>query len=225
MPDEKQGLQPIDLNDLSLQTEDLGMDFDPEADSFAFAPPPNDGIHRIKLGYGQDKWKQGVSKSDKRYLMAHLQLIPVDEKGWVLFDRPSTMVFGSGTNRVAGIIKAVTGQPATARDVVGLAKELDALVRGERIVKVETVWEASCNHGEDGGKYQTIKRGQSKFKLVRTEANGKGNVYDPQIECPRCHAVVGAQARIIRYLNDAGAGQAQAAVGVSVDMADNPFAQ
>ena len=224
MAEEKKALEAVDLNDLSLQTEELGDDFHPESDAFAFPPPPDDGIHRVRLGYGQDKWKKGVSKADKAYFMAHLQLTPVDEKGWTLFDRPSTMVFGSGTNRVAGIILAVTGRPAQHHDTVGLAKELDALVAGERVAKVETVWEAQCNHSEDGGKYMTVKRGQSKFKLLRKAENGSGNVYDPQIECPKCHAIVGAQARIVRYLNDAGQGQPQAQAATATVSADeNPF--
>lgn len=222
MPDEQNKLHAIDLNDISLQTEELGPDFNPEADAFSFPPPPDDGVHRVSLDYGQNKVQQGFSaKAQKSFIMFHLQMKPVDEKGWTVFDRPSTMIFGSsGTSRVAGIILAATGQPAKARDTVGLAKELDALIRAEKVLKVETRWVASCNHGEDGGKYQTIRSGQAKFPKAKGAANGHV-VYSPEIECPKCHAMVNAQAQVVKYLNDAGAPeQAQAA---AMNASENPF--
>lgn len=220
----KQEMVPVDLNDLSLDTEPLGDDFKPGEDAFQMPPPPDDGLHRVKLGYGQDKWKQGVSKTGKKFLMAHLQLTPVDEKGWAVFDRPSTMVLNSGTSRAAGIILAVTGQPAQARDIAGVARELDKLVQAERVVKVETLWEASCNHGVEGGKYDTVKRGQTKFRPLRAQANGKPAAYDPQIECPKCHMTVSAQARVVKYVYDGAVAPAQAqAASAAVDVSDNPF--
>jgi len=220
MPEEKRAPQPVDLSDLSLSTEPLGDDFNPEADAFSMPPPPDDGVHRVSLGYGSARVQQGVAKTGKMYIMFHLQMNPVDEKGWAVFDRPSTMVFGSsGTSRVAGIIKAVTGQPAKSRDVVSLAKELDALIQGERTVKVETQWVASCNHGEDGGKYKVFKRGQTKFPKLGGATNGNVR-YSPEIECPKCRAVVNAQAQVNKYLPD---GMQAKAAQVEESIESNPF--
>ncbi len=137
----------------------------------------------------------------RRFDVVHLYLMPVDEKGWVVYDWPSTRVRRNGTNRMAGIILAMTGQPAQARNTAELVREFHQRLIGNRTVKIETVWEASCAHDNLDGKRQVIRRGQTNFPPL-LDKSGQMIGYNPGIECPRCGATVWARARIIKYVHD-----------------------
>lgn len=156
--------------------------------------------------------------------MAYVIARSTGDKKFTLFDYPSTQSFGdSAGNRVAALIKAITGHAAVARDTKGQAKELSELLMAEPIVTAETRWEATCQTCQDeptkaGGKPRNHligKKGQRNFKPLKS---GKG--YEHQVTCDKCGATVGAQARLVRYVPSGGATQA-AAAGAS--LGESPF--
>jgi hypothetical protein len=211
-------LTAIDLDNVNYQSDALGDDYNPNADAFARLTPVDDGLHRVRLLYGEMKQTQGepvkgfveVRSEKGTYLVCKLELKPVNEKEkWTAFDGyVSTMVMPSvGTSRVAGIIRELTGAPAKGRTHAELARELHGLIKGGAICRIETRWNAQCSHGRTGKdvEWLTVKSGQSKFpESDAVDKDGKRikDARSPAADCPDCGAEVFAQAKIVRYLPD-----------------------
>lgn len=209
MADEEIKMIPIDFNDMGLESESL-EGFDPSADAHAFPPPPDDGTHRVKLSRPPDRpWKALKNAAGKiTRVGTSLRADSMEEQKYTLFDhRVSTMVMRNGGCAVGDIIRAITGALAKAKDHLELAKELDSLLMGTPIVRVNTRWEASCQDCKDISKRtgkefnHVIKRGQTHFKPLKAQTNGKP-AYNHEIECDGCKVIVGAQATISAYMPD-----------------------
>lgn len=213
MSDEEK-VQPksIDINDLSLTTEEVTVDED--ADAFQMPPPAPDGIHRAKLkfqGTGMP-WSAQPDRSDSSkigYLFCGIEarIIAPDkpyDNNPVFDGYVSTMIMqSSGTCRVAGVVRALGGKIPSRTTHQGLAKILNDLIAGEPQVRIETRWEGYCETcpGRRGKTGKVVLRGMKKFP----EKDGK---IKHVVECKSCGTEVTAQARIVRYLSVEGGAQA-----------------
>ena len=199
MSDETLKVAPVavDLNDLSLADEQV--DINADADAFAGPPPPDDGDHLVKLSLGPRKVQGGKDKTGKPYYMVHVQgkVQPGDAfEGRVTFDSVSTMVMGgTGTSRMAGVLKSI-GTPVQSREsILDLTKRLSAALEGEPDVIQQTQWTAYCADCKESGKKKNgiVLRGQNRFPQ-----NGGGQ-HRHQVECPNCGSLLTAQAEVVAY--------------------------
>lgn len=182
----------VDINDLSLDTSEV--EINPEADAFAYPPPPVEGRYRVRLKLHERGWEKGTDKYNVEYMRANIEARIVapgdssDDKP--LFDNPSTQVFASsGTSKIVGILQALgmTGIPPRGK-IHEYARFLQPYLEHEAEVDVMTQWEAYCKDCE-----KSIKG------MRRFPTNGDGG-HKGAIECPGCGAELNAQARISKYM-------------------------
>lgn len=205
----------IDINDISLATEEVEVD--DKADAFLTPPPVPDGIHLTKLklmGNPGQQWQGQPSRDDPSklgYLFCGIEARVIAEgkpyDGNPVFDNyVSTMIMqSSGTCRVAGILReGLKVRVPTRLKHQELAQMLNTALAGEPQVRVETRWEGFCDTcpGRRGKTGKVILRGMKKFPQKK-----EGAPHLHVIECPKCGTEVTAQARIVRYLPAAGGGQ------------------
>lgn len=196
----------IDLNDLSLQDEQI--DLNPDADAFAGPPPPDDGEHLVKLSLGKSgvtggTISKGEMKGKKWYQVEIVGKIQPGDKfeGRMTFNRVSSMIF-NGTSEVVGVLKAI-GEGVTSREsTLDLLRRLTARLNGEPDALQKTQWVAFCKDclddydnsgGKRGRKQGIVLRGQNRFPQ---EADGR---HRHQIECPNCGSLVTARAEVVAY--------------------------
>lgn len=196
----------LNLADLpSVETSEDRVEVDPNKDAFAAPPPPKDGTHLVRLGYGSDdpekRWQRRKDKNGNQYyatkLMAKIIAPGEEDDNKVVFDGFVSTMMRQGTSRVIGVLQALGHDVGTITSHLDQVKALDNLLAGEPTCNIETEWEAQFNTGEkdDNGKdiYKRMKKGMKNFP---SDANG---VYQHILESPVDGSDVSAQARIIRY--------------------------
>jgi hypothetical protein len=168
--------EAIDINTFVPEDDDLGDNFNPNADAFVGPPPPPDGLWlaKLKLNESQVKggFKAGRDRNDNTIITAQVEARIVDEGGEFhdrpVFDQVSTLVMqGSQNSRMAGLLTKALEEVVDDRIGKGdLARRLrDALV-AEPVVTIETQWRASKEDGEhpDGRKkYKNVAKGMKRF--------------------------------------------------------------
>jgi hypothetical protein len=189
-------VEKLDINDPSLEVENL--DINPEADAFAFPPPPPDNTYRAKLKSKQVNnapFEPKKAKNGTLYLYTAIEARIIDPAGkqddWPVFDNfVSTMVMeNSGTSRVAGILKAL-GQPVPARTShKDLIQRLIDVLAGEPEVQITTMWEGYCETCD-----KTVVKGMKRFPKA-----ADGDSHQANMACPKDGTEVRAQARIVKY--------------------------
>lgn len=205
MADEERKLQSVDLNELQLEDDDLGSDFNPDADAFSGPPPPPDGIAFVKLrlfkgGDTPTGFSVGQTRNGDSYIMARIEARIVDEGGPFhdrpLFDRQSTAKrTGSGTCGIAGVLKALGEAVPRTIGKRELAVMLRDVLEQEPMCRIEHQWQGRAQTGtDDNGRpiYRTVKRGMKKFP--QNEDGSYNHVFEHDGE------EVVAQATILRYL-------------------------
>lgn len=193
---DKPKLQTVDINDLSLADEELSVNAD--ADAFQGPPPPDDGDHRVKLRLGDRKVQMGKSKDGRNYFMVHIdaEVLDPEFEGRRVFDNASSLIMqSSGTCRIAGVLKAIGETVPSRTTAKELTKALVDRLAGDPEATITTVWEAYCSDCK-----KNVLRQQKRFPTD----NGSGR-HTSQIECPKCHSLCSAQARVTAY-KAAGAG-------------------
>lgn len=190
----------IDINDLSLQEEQ--MDLNPEGDAFGFPPPPPDGTYVVTLklaknGFEEREIKRGANAGGK-YLNANIEarIVSDDEglKDKVFFDAASTIVMkGANTCRIAGILGALGAAVPARISNVELCRKLNEALGLEPQCRVTIQWEAYSKEQE-----KTLLRGMKKFP-----ANADG-AHKHTFNDPNTGEELSARAAIVRYLPLAG---------------------
>jgi hypothetical protein len=152
--EEKVKPEEIDLSDLSLQGEEIEVNGD--ADAFSAPPPPPERDssgkviqYRVHLRHREGKatYKQGKTKTGNAYIATSLEAKIVDPggdfDGITLYDGfVSTLNNRQGTNRMAGILRAL-GVPVPGRlTSVELARLFQETLNGEPECTVEIEWSA-----------------------------------------------------------------------------------
>jgi len=210
-----QQLEAIDINDLSLTSEEV--EFDPQAEAFAFPPPPPEGDHLAVLLLGPQGFKRGTAKDGRPFITAYIEArIQAPGERWD--DRPvfdnfvDTLISPfSGTCRMVGVLKAL-GRTVEARTkALELARALHAALLSQSQVSITVKWRGYCQNC--GG--ETMK-GARQFPAT---ADGGHRAVG---ECPTCKGEVAAQARIVAYKpSNAGITPGGASSAASFD--DVPF--
>lgn len=209
MSDENvQPLTEVDINNLTLATEE--MDIDTDADPFAFPPPVPDGTYRAKLVLS-GKWTLYPKKDDPTtvgYLATSVEARLIDDgQPWdnnPVFDNfVSTMIMPStGTCRIAGILKAVGVSVPARTSHQELAQLLTDSLASEPIVNIQTQWEGYCENcpNKNGKPGSTTLRAMGRYRVVEDSDPVR---HDHEMECPKCNqTALRTSARIRKYLLD-----------------------
>lgn len=168
-----------------LETEQVELGIDTEADAFDSGPPPPDGTYvaAVSVSDGEKGWQEYKDKNDNKYYACSLEnrlVVPGDPKldDSVVFDNfVSTMVMRStGTCAVAGVSKALGAQVESRATALDLARQLTEITKADPKCRIETRWEAQGKTGvvKDNGKdeYKTVLTGMQNFPRT---VNGQGN--------------------------------------------------
>jgi len=167
----KQDAKPVDLNQIQLDDDDLGPDFDPTADAYAAIPPPDDAVYVVRVELDKNKspsgFLSGRSKQGTGYIMANVVATIEDEgnsfNGRKYFDSLSTFVSqATGACTMATFLEKAlrVAVPPNAKKTE-LAKMLETELEGGALCRIESQWQA--RQEQDNGKWRTIKRGQARF--------------------------------------------------------------
>lgn len=202
--------EAIDINDQSLQVEQLNVNLD--ADQFAGLPTVPEGDYRakIKLKNPDNRvdslWVRviGTRKNkDQSYTKTGIEARVDDPQspydGWPVFDNMITTLVQplTGTNKIVGILKDALREPLTKDDLTNIAlmRKLEAALAFEPTVRIHVVWEGYCQQCKDDKRNPTV-RGEKRWP-----ENGHGTHLNV-MECSYDGTKITAQARIDRYSAD-----------------------
>lgn len=207
----------VSLDELDARMVEEKIEINPEANPMEAPPPPDDGIHRVKLVLDTNSWEQKETKPGKdgkkrAYLSCQFYGVIVAEgtknNNKRVFGRVNTLVF-DGKNEMAYILLQALGGKTNPQAVntvtklenyIELAKAFQQVLAGEPIVRVETQWVARYNAGtKEDPDYKTAKSGQKNFPLVDPKDLSKGYRHIVEV---RGHGEVNAQAVIQDYFPD-----------------------
>jgi len=162
--------QVVDLNDLTLEDDQMGADFDPNADAFGgVAPPPDDTEYVVKLeldkGRSNTGFISGKDKNGNSYVMAYITgtITEGPFEGRKFFDNVSTTVMQStGACSMASLLDKALGVSVSPqigkRELAILLR--DTLEEGAFCI-VETQWRASQQRAD--GTYRSVKHKMRNF--------------------------------------------------------------
>lgn len=165
-------MSEFSIFDPQLEGEQTPLGIDTEADAFS-AIPIDDGVHQAKITVqgGENGFNEGEGRDGKFYsctVQAEIVAPGSKQDGARVYDPVSTMVLQStGTNRMAGVQKAI-GQPLDSGwSHLKQAQEFFRATQAEPTCRIETRWEARYDTGDktDSGKakYRTAIAGQANF--------------------------------------------------------------
>jgi hypothetical protein len=170
------GFEAIDIDTFTPADDDLGENFNPNADAFAGPPPPPDRVYVAKLKLNENQveggFEAGRTKNDETMIVAHVEARIVDEGNPFhdrpVFDRVSTLVMkSSGNSAMAGILVSALDEEVDPHIGKGeLARQFKQAIVQEPLVGIKTQWRLSVEDGEhpDGRKkYKTVLRGMKRF--------------------------------------------------------------
>jgi len=190
----------IDLDDASLESEEVP--FDPDADPFAGIDPVPAETYLVKLafkeGVGWDGNRNDNGQLTSLWTQLVLTIADGDHENRKIFDMASTMVNDSGTNKVAGILKALGYEEELkgARNHQDLAKLLGKALLSEPTCHIDLDWIWKVNTGQKNAKnkdkYKVVKRG-----MVKNAKQRQNGTYDPILTING--EDIRAQEDIIRY--------------------------
>ncbi len=159
-----------------LETEQVELGIDTEADAFDSGPPPPDGeyVAAVSISDGEKGWTEYRDRNDNPYYACALEnrlVVPSDPKldDRVVYDGfVSTMVMrNTGTCAVAGVSKALGAQVQSRSTALGLARQLTEVTKADPKCRIETRWEAQGKTGKqkENGKdeYKTVLTGMMNF--------------------------------------------------------------
>jgi hypothetical protein len=200
MAEEVQKEKPtlVDINDLNLVGEDVEVN--PEGNAFVAPPPVPDGDHLAVIQPTKaDRWEKRTSNGVAYFAYPNLE-VRFTEPGGKYDDRPvfdwvSTMVMrGSGTCRIAGILRACGVAVPARTNHKDLAQLFHQTTQGKPSVKVGTQWRGYCKSCD-----KDVITGMARFPRG---ANGEpSNVTakgDP-VQCPNCGGELNIDAKVKKY--------------------------
>lgn len=179
----------VDINNLGLEQEPLGDDFDPNANSFSGPPPLDKGKYIVQPAFReQDPAKRFIErdyKTDKghapgKYLQTRLVLTvvsPEEKAGRKIFDDfVSTGIWMDDTSKIASILHLLdfSDAVAEAEGQQDLCRALSNALASNPSIGVNIDWEGRVKN-EQGG-YDTIYKTQTEFQTR------KDGTYDPAIK-------------------------------------------
>lgn len=168
----------VNIFNLGLNREQVELSIDTEADAFARAAPPDDGLWLVVLQPIADgDFIEAQDRNGDPYYACDIMAkftTPArpDLDGREMTDfYVSTMVFrSSGTCRAAGVLRALRQpiKPKTTHEA--LMQQLAKALKGSPSCQIETQWEARVATGQElpSGKpeYRTLLRGMRRFPLL-----------------------------------------------------------
>ncbi len=158
-----------------LETEQVELGIDTEADAFDSGPPPPDGeyVAAVSVVDGEKGWNEYHDKNDNPYYACSLEnrlVVPNDSKldDRVVYDGfVSTMTMRDRLPRVAGVSKALGAQVESRATALDLARQLTEITKADPKCRIETRWEAQGKTGKqkENGKdeYKTVLTGMMNF--------------------------------------------------------------
>lgn len=207
----------IDINDLGLEEEPLGGDFDPNANSFSGPPPLDKGKYVVLPAFAEaDPSKRVIErqyKTDKghapgRYLSTRLIMTVVSPEGKAgrkfFDDFVSTGIWMDDTSKVASILHLLGFKDAVseAKSHEDLMRALGNALSGNPVIGVTLDWEGRVKN-DDGG-YDTIYKTQTEFPVR------KDGTYDPVITDGEGNVLGNARTNVKGYFKASGQAAASA---------------
>lgn len=181
-------LKPIDINDMSL-ADGRREEINPDADAWAVAAPPPDGIYMVQLFPSRKAWEQGETEEEdvkerRMFVRANLDLKIQEDKDWkdsIIFANVSTLISaGKEISTMAGLIRKF-GPVKIPNQITPLetARLLARCLKQEPKLYVEGEWKAW-----DNGNKEWFKQGMKTFPLIEgtkrhnhVVRDAKGNVF------------------------------------------------
>jgi hypothetical protein len=177
-----------DLNDMAIWDEEVV--YDPTAELNQTNLPPDDRKHLVVWTLGRDGIGVPKRTQSGAFFTTHLQgkIVAPGEAydGMVIFDRPTSIVFKSGTGKLQAWLKSV-GQPAPGRCSLGeLKARVTAALAGSAQGRVRGQWVASVQDGEETNpttgktykKYKDVAKGMKSGAF----AQRPDGTFNPSIE-------------------------------------------
>lgn len=169
-----------------LETEQVELGIDTEADAFDSGPPPPDGeyVAAVSVADGEKGWQEYTDKSGNKYYACSLEnrlVVPGDPKldDRLVFDNfVSTMVMrNTGTCAVAGVSKALGAQVESRATALDLARQLTEVTTADPKCRIVIRWEAQGKTGvvKENGKdeYKTVLTGMVNFPRKPDDQGGE----------------------------------------------------
>lgn len=219
MAEENEKVQPekVSLDNLDASMVQEKIEINTDANPMEAPPPPDDGIHRVKLVLDTTSWERSETKPNKEgtkraylkckfYGVIQAEGTPNNNKR--LFGQVNTLVY-EGKNEMAYILLQALGgknNPSAVEAVkklenyIELAQAFQQVLAGEPIVRVSSEWVAQYNKGtKEKPEYATAKSGQKNFPLIDPKDPSKG--HSPKINVTGV-GEVSAKAQIKDYFPD-----------------------
>lgn len=171
----------VDINDLELLNEEI--EYNPEAELTGPRPIPPETerpVVRLKLG---EKGFLGVRRTERRrdgssatFIQFQVQATVIAPgKPWdgaVLFDNPSSMIFGE-TSALHRLLKAVGRSVPTRTTLRRLKEEVEEALASEPLCRVSGRWEARAK--DASGNYKTV------LSRMRSFPQAADGTYVPEV--------------------------------------------
>jgi hypothetical protein len=200
----------IDINDLGLEDEPLGDNFDATANSFSGPPPLPKATFTVSVAFREKdpgkQWAELAYNEEKgfgpgKYLATKLVLTVLDgehEKRRIFDDFVSTGVWNGSTSTIASILHLL----GRGDDVVRLSREgkghmelarlFSQAIASEPTLRVAVDWEGRVKN-EETGKYETLYKTMTEFPQRKDGTN------DPVIRDENDTTIGQARLKVKRY--------------------------